>query len=75
MKAQELLDHYKKIHQEMLVHIEWMKSGGVTFYRNKANGNRDDITKSQIADAEKRAQALRKVITAHERELNGPGPF
>ena len=39
MKAQELLEHYKKIHQEMLVHIERMKSGGVTFYRNKANGN------------------------------------
>lgn len=59
----------------MLAHIEWMKSGNVTFYRNKANGNREDITKPEITDAEKRAEALRKVITAHERELNGPGPL
>ena len=74
MKAKELLEHYKKVHQDMLTHIKWMQSGTVTVYRNKANGNQEDITKMEIAGAETRANALLKVITAHERDLKGWKP-
>lgn len=62
MAADELVDHYRKIHARMLDDIkQWRKHG----WRVSMNGA--DVTEERLTDLKNRADDLAKVIGAHEK--------
>lgn len=66
MKQDEIVEHYEKVHAEMLSHIKWLSTGRVSFYEMN-DGKRQDITQKAIVEAQARADSLATVIEAHKK--------
>lgn len=71
MHEAELVDHYKKLHAEMMAHLDWMKSGRVTLHETGSDGAKEDITKREIEAYRRRVDGLGEVIEAHEKRIRG----
>jgi len=58
----DLLDHFRNLHVQMLDDIKHWRSRGWRLHQND-----EDITEKWLSDQQRRAGGLAKVIAAHEK--------
>jgi hypothetical protein len=59
----ELLEHYRKRHDQILADVKVWRDNGY-----KLHHNNQDITESWLSDQEKRAKSLADVIAKYEKK-------